>query len=287
VQRVYEDHRATFAQKGVAFEVAGLNRPVWVHGDATRLAQVVGNLLHNALKFTPRGGRAEIGMREEPSAKPVEVTVRDTGEGITPDVLPKLFLPFSQGDSTLDRKHGGLGLGLALAKAIVDMHGGTVRAASGGSGAGATFIVELPVADAAGVPPVASPPRTAHAARRILIIEDNPDTAQSFADMLTLLGHTVAVARDGRTGVARARQFRPEVVLCDIGLEGMSGYEVAATFRSDEALRDATMIAVTGYALPADVERAKTSGFDAHLAKPPKLDDVTRLLAGAATPRGS
>jgi two-component system CheB/CheR fusion protein len=197
---------------------------------------------------------------------------------MAPDVLDALFQPFSQAKQSLDRSKGGLGLGLALVKGLVELHGGEVRAHSAGVGHGSEFIVFLPLdvreanARRAVVAPVQRP------RRRVLVIEDNIDAADSLREALELDGHEVAVAYDGADGIAKAREFRPDVVLCDIGLPGMDGYAVARVLRSDEALKDIRLVALSGYALPEDLQRAAEAGFERHVAKPPSLDTLAAVL---------
>ena len=189
-------------------------------------------------------------------------------------------MPFTQADRTLDRSAGGLGLGLALVKSLVELHGGEVSAHSEGIGQGAEFTLRLP-ADASPVPSRApqEPAGPSERARRVLVIEDNADAAESLKQALELAAHEVAIALDGVRGLEMARAFRPEVVLCDIGLPGMDGYAVARAFRSDGALRDIMLVALSGYALPQDVERARAAGFDRHLAKPADLAALEQILA--------
>jgi two-component system CheB/CheR fusion protein len=204
--------------------------------------------------------------------------VRDSGVGIAPAMLGRIFQPFAQADRTLDRSTGGLGLGLALVKGVAELHGGEVSAHSDGVGKGSEFTLRLPVRPepaAAAQPPLAP----ARRARRVLVIEDNEDAAETLQAALELNGHEVAVAFDGPRGLERARAFGPEAVLCDIGLPGMDGYAVARAFRSDAALRDIPLVALTGYALPEDLERARAAGFDRHLAKPPDLATLERVLS--------
>jgi two-component system CheB/CheR fusion protein len=249
-----------------------------VDGDRTRLSQVVGNLLQNSAKFTPRGGsvRLSLGL----AGGQVEVHVRDSGMGIARAMLPHLFEPFQQADDTLARSAGGLGLGLALVKGLVDAHGGTVEAKSAGQGTGTEFVVRLPLAEAPSaareLDPGASP-----RPRRVLVIDDNDDGAQSLSAVLELEGHTVEIAHDGPRGIERSRGFRPDVVLCDIGLPGMSGYAVAQALRSDPTLRGTFLIALTGYALPEDQRRARDAGFDLHLSKPPSIEQLRSAIARA------
>jgi two-component system CheB/CheR fusion protein len=193
-----------------------------------------------------------------------------------------LFEPFMQAEATLDRSKGGLGLGLALVKGLVEMHGGEVRAHSDGPGKGAEFVVELPLeatsADRASPTAVGAKP----SGRRVLVIEDNVDAADSLREVLAFGDHVVEVAYNGPQGLARAREFKPEVVLCDIGLPGMDGFEVARAFRADDALKGVFLVALSGYALPEDLQRAQEAGFDRHLAKPPSLEKLESVLADCA-----
>ena len=208
------------------------------------------------------------------------LTVRDTGTGIAPELLPRLFQAFSQADSTLDRSKGGLGLGLALVKGLVEMHGGSVSAASGGPGEGAAFTVALPLdVTAARIVPASSGRGVAAEPRRVLVIEDNEDAANSLREVLELDEHVVEVAYTGREGIEKAHAFHPDVVLCDIGLPEMDGYEVARAMRADVDLSRVALVALSGYAQPEDVETARKAGFDAHLAKPPSIDTLERALA--------
>jgi CheY-like chemotaxis protein len=197
------------------------------------------------------------------------------------ETLERLFQPFVQADQSLDRAKGGLGLGLALVKGLVEMHGGRVTARSEGPGKGSTFEIRLALLGEKMAAPRPAPPAAQAASRRVLVIEDNLDAARSLSDALELCGHHVAVASTGQEGLARAHQFRPEVVLCDIGLPGMDGYEVARAFAADERLRGTYLVALTGYALPEDVRRASEAGFRQHIAKPPSLEQLEQLLATA------
>jgi signal transduction histidine kinase/CheY-like chemotaxis protein len=276
VRRTCDDYRNTFEQRGVELHVTAPARPVTVRGDPARLAQVIGNLLHNAAKFTPTGGTVTVVVGQ--AAGRAEVRVRDTGVGVAREQLAHLFEPFAQVDQGLARTGGGLGLGLSLVKALVEMHGGIATAASAGHGHGAEFVVTLPLASAAATSPpaeVRKPP-----SRSIVIIEDNADAAETLAELLALDGHQIQVAKDGRSGVETVQRVRPDIVFCDIGLPDMSGYEVARALRGDGALRHTRLVALSGYAQPEDREHSREAGFDAHLAKPPGMDAVNAVLAG-------
>jgi signal transduction histidine kinase len=275
VRRTADDFRSTLEDRGVRFRTVVPGAGVWADADATRIAQVVGNLLHNAAKFARRGD--EVTLSLEPGDR-ATIRVRDTGAGIDPALLPHVFDPFVQGERTLARTAGGLGLGLALVKAIVELHGGTVRAESAGSGKGAEFVVTLPtIAEAAVAATVDGGIQRANGARSVLVVDDNRDSAESLAEVVELLGHVVEVAFDGPSAVEKAHATSPNVVLCDIGLPGMTGYDVARALRASGI--GMQLFAVSGYAQPEDVKKAIEAGFDGHLAKPLKIEDVERLLA--------
>jgi PAS domain S-box-containing protein len=275
VQRTVEDHRPTFDRAGVVLEARLPRETCWVLVDATRVAQVLGNLLGNAAKFTAPGGRVDVTVGSVDGTG--IVTVRDTGVGIAPEVQARLFEPFAQAPQTIARTRGGLGLGLATVKGLVELHGGSVGLASAGPGRGAEFTIRLPGTSAPPERRAEEPPGAAR--RRVLVIDDNEDAASTLREMLELSGHAVRIALDGPQGVAAARAFRPDLVVCDIGLPGMDGYAVARALRAEPATRDAYLVALTGYALPDDLRRAAEAGFDRHLAKPLRLDVLERALA--------
>jgi two-component system CheB/CheR fusion protein len=275
VKGASEDQHALFGASGVGLDVSVPAEPLSVDGDATRLTQVVGNLLHNALKFTPRGGCVRVSLEREGDV--AVLRVRDTGAGISHDMLGRIFEPFTQADLEPNRSHGGLGLGLALVKGLVELHGGQVSVASDGPGRGSELTVRLPVAAATSAEPPA-PVSVPGIKRRVLVIEDNYDAASSLSEVLEMEDHKVAVAYNGPDGLAKAREFKPDVVLCDIGLPGMDGYEVASALRADDSFKDVYLVALSGYTLPEDLQRAKAAGFDQHMAKPPSLDKLQALL---------
>jgi signal transduction histidine kinase len=264
-----EDHDNDFRRVGLSVRFDLPATPVWVKADPTRLAQVLDNLLENALKFTDRGGEVAVRLVALPDTRQAVLTIRDTGVGIEPEVLPQLFEPFTQADQSLERSRGGLGLGLSLVRGLVELHGGKVQAASSGKGRGAEFTVWLPLAEE---PPalLPKPARQVSGTKplRVLVVEDNPDAAESLRILLELGGHEVRVAHSGPAGVGTAKEVRPQVVLCDIGLPGMDGYAVAAALRQDPATAGARLIAVTGYGQAEDVRRALEAGFHGHLVKP-------------------
>jgi PAS domain S-box-containing protein len=281
VHRTIEDHRSLFDANGVTLVSELSPSPVFVDGDWHRLAQVVGNLLQNATKFTNRGGTTRVRVWQGGGSNDAFVRVADTGVGMTPGLIATLFQPFVQADTTLDRRKGGLGLGLALVKGLVQLHGGDVQAQSDGLGAGAAFTIRLPGASAATSQQPSPRGDTSKRRRRVLIVEDNADAAACLRADLELDGHEVAVAHDGVTGVVTARELRPEVVLCDIGLPGMDGYAVAKTLRADATMKNTFLVALTGYALPEDFRRASEAGFDRHIAKPPSLESIAEILRSA------
>lgn len=285
VRDCVNDNRDVAAAANLKVEFSAPAEKLVVMGDRVRLCQIVGNLLDNAAKFSEKG-TVTVMLRHAGGRDEAELLVRDNGIGIDPAMLPKLFTPFSQADTSLQRKRSGLGLGLSLVKSLAEMHGGTVEARSHGLGTGAEFTVRFPLARATIAPVVpmigdAVPgpsPGAAKRPRRVLIIEDNIDAAASLRDALRLLGHAVHVAHDAQEGIDAAREFRPDVVLCDIGLPTMDGYQVAARLRADPHLRSIFLIAVTGYAGPDDQERAARAGFDRHFGKPPNIERLNRLL---------
>jgi PAS domain S-box-containing protein len=272
-----EDWRATLEQERIRFSQETPPGPLWVDGDATRLSQVIDNLLSNAVKFTGSGG--QIRIRVERTGAEVAIHVSDSGAGIEAALLPHVFDTFTQADRTLARSRGGLGLGLAIVRGIAALHGGSVGAASAGPGQGATLTMRLPLLAAAEVADAAPVALTSSAGgRRILIIEDNHDAAETLRDILEGDGHTVTVAYSGAIGVEAARRCRPDVVLCDIGLPGMDGYAVAETLRDDLRLTGTRLIAVTGYGQEDDRERTRQAGFEAHLTKPIDIPSLQRIL---------
>ncbi|WP_242342512.1 hybrid sensor histidine kinase/response regulator [Anaeromyxobacter terrae] len=276
-----DDHADLLAAQGVALRIEGGGASLHVDGDPTRLAQVIGNLLANAEKFTHGGGSVTVALRQE--ADRALLSISDDGEGIDPALLPRLFAPFVQADAGLDRARGGLGLGLYLVRSLVELHGGSVEVTSGGAGRGAEFTLALPLAaQDAPAPEAPRDPLALGQPRRVLVIEDNADAAEMLRDLLSGAAHEVEIAPDGRAGVALARATRPDLVLCDIGLPLMDGYEVARALRGDPELATTLLVALSGYALPDDVEKAARAGFDRHLAKPVSLEELGAVLAASA-----
>jgi len=252
---------------------------VWVHADRTRIEQVVANLIDNALKYTPARGRIDVSVRPEAGSAVVEV--RDSGEGMPPELIGRVFDLFVQGERSLARERGGLGIGLTLARRLVEMNDGTIRATSAGRGQGATFTVSLPAIarpvapGAAAAEPAPNAPRPAP---RVLIVEDNADARDSLASLLRLQHHEVQTAENGEQGLALARAGGADIVLLDIGLPDIDGYEIARRLKADPATRHLWLLAVTGYGTQDDRRRALAAGFDEHLAKPVEPEELEALL---------
>jgi PAS domain S-box-containing protein len=278
LRRTMEDYRSLFDERHVTLVFQCDPTPIYIDGDGSRLTQVVGNLLHNAAKFSGQGGQTTVQLGCDPASRRAVLRVKDNGAGIAGDLLPRLFQPFMQADTTIERAQGGLGLGLALVKGLVELHGGDISAHSDGLGCGAEFIVRLPLSHGEGQSPRTSRGEAPGPRRRVLIIEDIFDVADSLHMVLKLGGHEVAVVDNGQKALQKARDFQPEVVLCDIGLPGMDGYAVARAFRADPEIGKTFLVALTGYARPEDLSRAAEAGFDRHIAKPPRLELIDEIL---------
>jgi CheY-like chemotaxis protein len=259
------------------------SQPVSIIGDRTRLAQIVGNLLDNANKFTDAGGQVIVCLVKDATMESAVLTVADSGIGMEPETLKRVFEPFTQAERTIDRSRGGLGLGLALVKGLVDLHGGEVWASSDGAACGSQFTIRLSLAhEARSITPVEHPASDTER-RRILVIEDNVVAARSLQMLLTETGHAVEVANNGTGGVEVARRFRPDIVLCDIGLPGLDGYAVARLLRKEPGLTGVYIVAVSGYGQNTDQRRASKEGFDAYLTKPIDFDKLEKLLTECGT----
>jgi CheY-like chemotaxis protein/anti-sigma regulatory factor (Ser/Thr protein kinase) len=263
--------------------------PVYLDVDLTRLAQVFSNLLNNSAKYTERGGR--ILLAAERQGGEVIVSVRDTGLGIPANDLPRIFDMFSQVDRSIERSTGGLGIGLALVKGLVEMHGGTVTATSAGQGKGSTFTVKLPVLESTDAPSLDVPsdtgPLPSGPRRRILVVDDNRDSANSMAMMLTLMGNDVRTAHDGIEAVETAEEFHPKAILMDLGMPKLNGYEATQRIRERTWGRNMIIIALTGWGQEADRAQSNAAGCDGHLVKPVNLSDLESLLTeleGAVLP---
>jgi PAS domain S-box-containing protein len=267
VARAADNVRDLAAKRGLELELAIGDEPVWLIGDATRLEQVMANLLNNAVKFTPPGGRIAVAARREGSQ--AVVRVRDNGIGIERTLLPKVFDVFVQGDTSLDRSKSGLGIGLALVRQVVTLHGGEVGAFSSGPGSGSEFVVRLPVApEDTEIPHDEGRPDARTRRLRILVVDDQQDIADSLVHLLAALGHDARAVYDGTTALALGRDDTPDVMLVDLGMPGMTGYDVARRVKHDTALAGIHLIALTGYGREEDRARVHEAGFDLHLTKP-------------------
>jgi len=282
VARAIETTRPLVQSRGHDLTVSLSAAPVGLEADPARLAQVVANLLSNAAKYTPPGGR--IWLTAEAAGDEVVIRVRDTGAGLAPEFVPNVFDLFVQGDISLDRTRGGLGIGLTIVRRLVELHGGRVEAQSPGIGKGSEFIVRLPRVPTA-APATRAVAAASHDGARplgVLVVEDNEDAAEGLAMILRLWGHDVHVAHDGAAALEAVERHTPDVVLSDLGLPGMSGYELAQRLRQRPGFGRAVLIALSGYGRDEDRRRAVEAGFDHHLVKPPDLDTLARLLGRAA-----
>ena len=273
------DYQGSFEQERIALTVETPDAPIFVRADNTRLAQVLGNLLNNSAKFTDPGGHVTIGVREIDEGSRVEITVIDDGVGIEPDLLPHVFESFSHGDRTLARSRGGLGLGLAIVKGLVQLHGGEVDVSSEGERQGTTVRVRLPALQQRAAVDAGDRAHRGRRGLRILIVEDQPDAAEMLRALLEHHGHEVLVAFTGTDGVRMAREHHPDVVLCDLGLPGMDGYEVAAALRTAPGGAPQRLVAVTGYGQEQDRRRSREAGFHHHLVKPIDLEELQDVLS--------
>lgn len=283
LQQAAADYQQLFAEKSVCFTARLPQEPLLMEADPVRFAQVFDNLLRNALKFTSANDAVSLTVKKDVMTREAVIEIKDTGSGISPELLPHVFQPFVQADQTMDRSSGGLGLGLAIVQNLIELHDGRISIASEGDGKGTLITVCLPLADAVGTS--ASTQNTeeeSSGARplRILIIDDIPDISDVLSSLLNHLGHETMTAGSGPEGIAKALAENPDVILCDIGLPGMSGYDVARNIRQDQALRDISLIALSGYAQEEDLVRSHAAGFDQHLAKPVSLAKLQKVLAG-------
>lgn len=284
VERAAEGVRTTVEERGQTLTVQVSPEPIVLDADAGRVEQIVSNLLTNAAKYTDPGGT--IVVTEERVGDQAVVRVRDTGIGIAPEILPRVFELFAQAERALDRSQGGLGVGLTISRNLAQLHGGTIEARSDGLGRGSEFIVRLPAARAATREEAASANavsvRPADAPKRVLIVDDNPDVAESLAMLLELLGHFVRAVHDGPLALEAARAQPPDLMLVDIGLPTMDGYEVARSVRADPTLGKIVLIALTGYGTAEDRARSRAAGFDHHLVKPVHVDALRDVVGSVA-----
>jgi CheY-like chemotaxis protein len=280
-----EQVRSLIDARGHRLRLNAPDEPLTVLGDRTRLIQVLANLLNNSSKYTPDGGDISLTMASE--NRMVRISVRDNGIGIDPKLLPNIFDLFTQAERSPDRSQGGLGLGLALVRSLVDLHGGHVGARSDGPGTGSEFTVCLPRLDH--ISSIDAPrhqgaqPSLTHNGMRVLVVDDNVDAAESLALLLQVEGHQVSVGHSARDALRLAQTEAPQVFLLDIGLPDMDGYELARRLRATEGSANAILIALTGYGQEQDQQRSKDAGFNHHLVKPAGALEVSTLLAELAT----
>jgi PAS domain S-box-containing protein len=285
VERAVESARPLIDRRRHELAVSLPPEPIWLHADPTRLEQVVVNLLNNAAKYTEEGGHIRLTVRRE--ADEMVLSVRDDGVGIAPEILPHVFDLFTQADRSLDRSEGGLGIGLSLVQRLVEMHRGAVAAHSAGLGRGAEFTVRLPVQLAPAVEPTPDPRKPAEPPARggrVLLVDDNVDSAEMLATIMKLWGHEVRTAYTGPAGLEVAAEYLPDVVLLDIGLPEIDGYEVARRLRHIPRLEAVKIVAMTGYGDEADIRLAQEVGFDSHLTKPFELVKIEELLTTLLSP---
>ena len=268
VRLVAGDYRMLYDKKGIKLHTKFGLEPIYIDADPVRLKQIIDNLLHNAQKYSCENGESVLSIYAE--KEEAVISVKDNGIGLSPETMRYLFRPFVQVDMSLDRKGGGLGLGFSIVKAIAELHGGTVSANSEGLGKGSEFIIRLPLLDVKGRNRLGNEMQIDVVPRplKILCIEDNRDFADLMNIMLTNMGHQVETSYDGCEGLEKVRQFKPDVVFCDIGLPGKNGYEIATAIKGDGKLKHIYLIALTGYAGENDLQRVRESGFDRHLVKP-------------------
>ena len=284
VQSAVEAQRAAIEAAKIELTVVLPSEPCVVDADPARFVQVLSNVLHNASKFTPAGGKircaAELSMGR---ASPLVIlTVSDTGVGISPDMLPRVFDLFAQDEATTDRTHGGLGIGLALARRLIEMHKGTITAQSDGPGKGSVFTITIPICDAA-ARPLSTPSDVLPVGIRAVIIDDNGDAAHAMSMLIEELGGAVRIAHDAASGLEVVQQFQPDIVLLDIGMPGTDGYEACRQLRRLSSQKRMVIVALTGWGQPQDKQRALDAGFDAHLVKPADPSILMRVLARACT----
>jgi two-component system CheB/CheR fusion protein len=277
-QSSISDHQMLFQSSGLALHVDIPPQPLWIEGDPTRVSQIISNLFHNASKFTDKGGDVFVSM--DAVGDFARLGIRDTGMGMSPETLEQVFQPFSQADTSIDRSRGGLGLGLALVKGLVELHGGRVSAVSPGLGKGTTVSVEFPLTDQRPAAPLPTGASLAVHARRIVIIEDNADAADALCGLLRGCGHDVITAANGKAGLAATAEHGADVVICDIGLPGdLNGYDVAKRLRAEASGSPLLLIALSGYGQEQDRLRATEAGFDHHFTKPIDIDQLDKVLS--------
>lgn len=279
IEQVVRDYRRSQLVEACEIVLAMPDSPTWIMGDSTRLVQILSNVIHNGCKFCDGPNTVSVSLTHDLSNAQAEIRVSDRGIGMDAATLLHMFEPFNQADTSVERSRGGLGIGLALVRGLVKLHGGEIAAQSEGLGQGSTFVLHFPTIDPPQTP-IVQQAEVAARPCRVLLIDDRRDAIAPLEKMLRLDGHEVMTANDGPMGVARAREFRPDVVLCDIGLAGnMNGYEVVGALRSMSDLNEAYFVAVTGYGQDEDRVRARAAGFDYHVTKPVSKERLRQLLA--------
>ncbi|MBP7174827.1 MAG: response regulator [Thermoclostridium sp.] len=280
INKSVQDYQSQLIDKKVKLEVK-LTTPLFLEADPSRITQVIGNLMHNAGKFTRDNDLVTVTVSHDTNSHKAVITVQDTGLGIDTNNLENLFEPFTQVDKTLARSNGGLGLGLAIVKGMVELHGGRVEAFSEGIGKGAKFTISLPLQkENVSIQEISEEPDSkSNKSLKILLIDDNKDLTEIICELIGFLGYETESAYNGADGIAKARELRPDVIICDIGLPNMNGYEVAKMIRKDAEFKDTFLIALSGYAQSEDIERSKEAGFDRHLAKPVSFETLQMVLA--------
>jgi two-component system, chemotaxis family, CheB/CheR fusion protein len=283
VQAAVEAQRPAIEAAKVELTVEMPQQGCVVDVDPARFVQILTNLLHNASKFTPPGGAIRCAVAPRPAADVpgVAITISDTGIGISKDLLPRVFEMFTQAESSTERTHGGLGIGLALARRLVEMHGGEITAQSDGPGQGSTFTITMPVCATWNARQSLPQPDAPRVASRVLIIDDNRDAANTMAMLVDELGGSTRMAHDAASGLAAVEEYQPDIVFLDIGMPGIDGYEACRRLRQRPSERGVVIVAVTGWGQPQDKQRALDAGFDAHLTKPVDLEALARILAAS------
>ena len=273
------DQSLLFEQKGIRLTVQTSGDPLIIHADPVRIRQMIGNLLHNSYKFTERGGETIVSAFRR--ANEAMISVKDNGMGIKPEFLSRVFDPFVQSDMQLDRRDGGLGLGLAITNGMAQLHSASVTAHSEGMGKGSEFRILFPI-EQAQINDITTEAEERAQALRVLLIDDNQDFCKAFRTILEVYGNDVHIAYRGEEGIEMAKELVPQAIFCDIGLPNMDGYEVARRIRSHERLKDIFLVAVTGYAGKRESDLAHQAGFDMHIAKPIGLSSLKSILNGRA-----
>ncbi len=287
VDQAVDSVQYLLATKGHQVAVSVARGSLWVDADPTRLQQILSNLLTNAIQYSEEG--SYVRLRAERRDGEVVFSVRDNGQGIRQDLLPHVFELFTQGDRSLARTEGGLGIGLTMVKALTEMHGGTVTASSAGLGKGSEFLVSFPSGEKKEIvapPAPAASPDSRPRGNRVLVVDDNVDLSRAFTTLLTRFGYEACGVHDGESAIEAARSLRPDIVLLDLGLPGMDGYEVARRLRHEEGFQDTTIIAMTGYGQEDGGQQSREGGFNHHLIKPVQIENLVALLEKPPRKRG-